>query len=189
MTQSEPRDLFRAKYRIQSARLRRRDYTSAGLYFITVCVKDREPCLAEITNGAVRLSPIGEIVAEEWQKTEHIRTNVVLDAWVIMPNHLHGIIGITESLPGNAVETFRRNVSTKNAPRLKPNSLGSIIGQFKSVCAKRIWTEGHRDFAWQARFYDHVARNEHDLSRIRAYITDNPSHWESDRDNLENLWI
>jgi len=209
MSTTSSSHLFRNKYRIPSARLRGWDYASAGLYFVTICIKNRVPCLAEIVEGTVRLSPIGEIVAEEWQKTEHIRANVVLDAWVVMPNHLHGIIGITGTAHDDAdtrddvnaprdvvVETPRRGVSTAAATATaaasaawKSGSLGAIIGQFKSVCTKRIWAAGFRDFAWQERFYDHIIRDERALNRIREYIANNPARWESDRNNSENVWM
>ncbi len=250
--------LFRNRYRIPSTRLPGWDYSASGLYFVTLCVKDRRPCLAEVVNGEVCLSAIGEIVAEEWVRTAQIRPYVMLDAWVIMPNHLHGIIGITA--PDDAmvvvVETPRRGVyttptphqgvsttptpfqdafaiptprrdgpvtptpfqdaSTTPTPRRdgpvtptpcadvstaattaaktaaasaawKSQSLGAIIGQFKSVCTKRIWAAGYRDFAWQPRFYDRIVRNEGELERIRAYILANPSRWEHDRENAEAL--
>jgi REP element-mobilizing transposase RayT len=183
--------LFRNKYRIPSARLRGWDYTSAGWYFVTICIKNRVPCLADIVEGTVRLSPIGKIVAEEWQKTAQIRANVVLDAWVIMPNHVHGIIGITGTARGDVVETPRRGVSTTTAASAawKSGSLGATIGQFKSVCTKRIWAAGFRDFAWQERFYDHIIRDERALNRIRNYIANNPARWELDRNNPENVWM
>ena len=212
MAQSEFNNLFRTKYRIPSTRLRGWDYASAGLYFVTICVKNRVPYLADIVEGTVRLSPIGEIVAEEWQKTAQIRTNVIVDAWVVMPDHLHGIIGITGTAHDDAdthddvnvsrdvvetprrvvVETPRRGVSTTTtaaSAAWKSGSLGAIIGQFKSVCTKRIWAAGYRDFAWQERFYDHIIRNERDADRIRAYIANNPARWELDYENNENIWM
>ncbi|MBC7233580.1 MAG: transposase [Chloroflexi bacterium] len=175
--------MFQGKYRIPAARLSGWDYTSAGLYFVTICTQNREPWLGDIVDGEVRLSAIGEIVAEEWQKTAHIRPNVTLDAWIIMPNHLHGIIAIAP------VETPRRGVSTSRRGVLQPNSLGSIIGQFKSVCTKRIWAAGFRDFAWQTRFYDHIIRDEASLQRIRHYILDNPCRWAEDKNHVDHLWI
>ena len=128
MADADGSQLFRGKYRIPSARLSGWDYTSAGWYFVTICVKNRLPCLAEIVNGVMRLTPMGEIVAEEWQRTAHIRPNVALDAWVVMPDHFHALIGIV-ALPahddarrGNddarrghivVVETPRRGVSLR----------------------------------------------------------------------------
>ena len=104
-----------------------------------------------------------------------------------MPNHIHGIINIRKK-PDSSVETSRWDVSTIAQPsRLKPNSLGSIIGQFKSVCTKRVWSEGFCDFAWQPRFYDHIIRNERSLNNIRKYIQDNLMKWELDENNPVNL--
>ncbi len=99
-----------------------------------------------------------------------------------MPNHIHGII-IIKNQP---VETFRRNVST---PRLKSDSLGAIIGQFKSVCTKRIWKAGFSNFGWQTRSYDHIIREQISLENIRQYIVNNPMKWELDRHNDTNLYM
>jgi len=175
--------LFKNKYRIESTRLKGWDYSAAGYYFITICTKNRECILGELVGGDVCLSNIGEIVAEEWLKTPQIRLNVDLDEWVIMPNHFHGIIilksdGNVET-PCRAVETPRRGVSTG----WKPDSLGSIVNQFKSVCTKRIWAMGYFDFVWQSRFYDHIIQDEASLQRIRRYISENPIKWAQDDNN------
>ncbi|MGB2868629.1 MAG: transposase [Bacteroidota bacterium] len=177
--------LFRGKYRIESARLEGFDYTSPGSYFVTICTKDRIAWFGDIQKGEMHRSAIGEIVAEEWQKTPAIRPNVTLDEWRVMPNHFHGIVVIGETHVGvttQPVETTRRVVST-NQPTLKPNSLGSIIGQFKSQCTKRIHATGNRDFAWQPRYHDHIIRDEDDLNRIREYIINNPANWDEDDQN------
>jgi REP element-mobilizing transposase RayT len=187
--------LFRNKYRIESTRLRGWDYSREGLYFVTICTHNRVHCFGEVIAGEMVLSPIGKIVAEEWQKTPLIRPNVELDAWILMPNHSHGIVMIMHQMQISEppVETPRRGVSTTNpdAPiaRLQPNSLGAIIGQFKSVCTKRIWAAGFRDFAWQPRFYDSIIRNERSLVRIREYIINNPRRWEQDRNNLAGIYM
>ncbi|MDX2229499.1 MAG: transposase [Leptolyngbyaceae cyanobacterium bins.349] len=186
--------LYQNKYRIESARCPTWDYTSNGLYFVTICTKNRRCFFGHVVDGEMQLSPMGAIVAEEWQKTPQIRPNVQLDAWVVMPNHFHAIIVINQPPP---VETFRRNVSTEPLPtdptdptksppthqksRLQSNSLGAIVGQFKSICTKRIWKSGFPDFAWQPRFHDHIIRNEEAASRIRHYIRQNPQRWASDR--------
>ena len=121
-------------------------------------------------------------VDDEWNKTIEIRKNVELDYYVVMPNHFHGIIIIKD------VETSRRDVSKEKletghrpvSTHLKPDSLGSVIGQFKSICTKRIRKLGIERFKWQTRFYDHIIRNENDLRRIRTYIQNNPLKWELD---------
>ena len=119
-----------------------------------------------------------------------------LIAWCVMPNHVHGIIVITETpnRAGVVVETSRRGVSTTtttapNAPRLRAGSLGAIIGQIKSVCTKRIRAAGYADFAWQPRFYDHIIRDDASLHRIRRYIAHNPGGWQQDRNNPANLYM
>lgn len=175
--------LSKNKYRIESARCQHWDYTADGYYFVTICTRDRQCFFGDVIDGKMQLSAIGQIVAEEWQKTEQIRSNVQIDAWVVMPNHLHGIVIIRN----HDVETFRRNVSTTDKSRLKSNSLGSIIGQFKSVCTKRIWAAGFTDFKWQTRFYDQIVRDRESVSRIREYIINNPIRWESDKNNPKNV--
>ncbi|MDJ0650318.1 MAG: transposase [Xenococcaceae cyanobacterium MO_188.B19] len=184
--------LYKNKYRIESARCPQWDYTSNGHYFVTICTHNRQHFFGNVIVGKMQLSDIGVIVAQEWQKTPHIRPNVQLDEWVVMPNHFHGIIIIN-----NPEETFRRNVSntknettqpeTNNKSRLKPNSLGSIIGQFKSVCTKQIRKIGFTDFCWQTRFHDHIIRDEKSLQRVRQYIINNPAKWELDRNNRTNI--
>jgi REP element-mobilizing transposase RayT len=123
-----------------------------------------------------------------------------------MPNHIHGIIEIRNNGKNNdfvemsvfAVETPRRGVSTMSDnkpkrggynPKWKPNSLGSIINQFKSICTKRIWKSGSHTFAWQSRYWDHIIRNENYLNKIREYIISNPKNWERDRNNAENIFM
>ena len=181
--------LYKNKYRIESARCQNWDYRSNGYYFVTICTGDRICFFGEIKSGNMELSDIGLIVANEWQKTPQIRPNVKLDQWVVMPNHLHGIIIIDNN--NTPIDTFWRNVPTninenKNTNRLKSNSLGSIIGQFKSVCTKQIWKLGFTDFRWQTRFYDVIIRNEESLNRIRQYILNNPAKWELDKNNPQN---
>jgi REP element-mobilizing transposase RayT len=142
----------------------------------------------------VELSPIGQIIAQEWQKTEQIRANVKMDEWVIMPNHLHGIV-VIEARPGAPFQPpdIGRDVPAERLhlpserPSLKANSLGAIIGQIKSVCTKQILAAGFHDFAWQPRFYDHIIRDETALQNIRRYIVNNPAKWALDEDNPANF--
>ena len=193
---------FNDKYRVESTRLHHRDYSSSGRYFITVCTKDRRPFFGEVIAGIMHRSPLGDIVAEEWLNTAKVRPNVELDEWIIMPDHLHGILMIKcaserregadgEGEPGGnrkpgaiqetpVLEGFGRGT-------LKSGSIGAIIGQFKSICTKRIVAYGCRDFAWQPRFFDHVIRDEGSLISRRQYIIDNPRNWELEGDYPENL--
>jgi REP-associated tyrosine transposase len=156
--------LFRNRYRIPSARMQGWDYGGGGAYSVTICTLDRICCFGEISAGNLLPSPLGEIVAEEWVETARIRPYVELDAWAVMPNHFHGILFI-------------------QPPRISESSrpLGTIIGQFKGACSRRIWGMGRSEFAWQSRFFDQIIRDEKSLLRLRKYILENPLHWESDQ--------
>jgi putative transposase len=170
---------YKNQYRIETTRLPTWDYSSSGWYFVTICTKDQSPILGKITNGKMHLSRAGEIVAEEWVRTGTLRPNLYLDEWVVMPNHMHGIL-IMEGF-----ETSQRDVSTTTFT-LKRNSLGSIINQFKGNCTKRIRKSGFPNFAWQPRYYDHIIRNDDSLKKIRRYIQENPLKWEMDEYYLKD---
>jgi putative transposase len=196
---------FKNKYTIKSSRLEGYDYSQAGLYFITICIKDRKELFGKVMDGEMILNDMGKIVMKEWLQTAVLRPNIFLDEWVIMPNHLHGIIEIIQQLSGietplnkemfvqetaQKKETPQRGVSTGGYnPRWKSNSLGSTINQFKSACTKKIWKSGVRTFAWQSRFYDHIIRNDDSLNKIRGYIQTNPERWQRDRNNPENIFM
>jgi putative transposase len=206
--------LFGNKYRIESIRLKNWDYGSAGFYFVTICARNRECFFGDVIDGKVVLSDAGKLVAEEWQKTPTIRQTVELDEWVVMPNHVHGIVVIKGNEAGLNVsdlsihntrsftnikpdsdpadmnagrETRHRRVSTK--VQLQAGSLGAIVNQFKSVCTKHIRKSGHELFDWHPRFYDHIIRSDKVLKEIREYIFNNPAKWELDRNNPANLWM
>lgn len=181
--------LFRGKYRSESARLKGYDYSSPGSYFVTINTRRMVRWFGDVVGGEMKLSRMGEIVAEEWLKTPTIRPTVTLDVFQIMPNHFHGIVVIHESetaahsgqIPFGFVETTRRVVSTTDKPKriqsLQPGSLGAIIGQIKSKCTTRIHDAGYSDFAWQGRFWDRIVRDQNELERIRKYLIDNPAKW------------
>ncbi|MBE9011307.1 hypothetical protein IQ250_13930 [Pseudanabaenaceae cyanobacterium LEGE 13415] len=134
----------------------------------------------------MQYSAIGEIIADEWQRTAIVRPYVVLDEWVVMPNHFHAIVGIQNpvfdqfSRFPDDVETTQRVVST-GVSRLQPKSLGAIVGQFKSMCTKRIWAMDYHEFAWQSRFYDRIIPDRFAFDRIRQYIKTNPERWKTDK--------
>ena len=180
---------FRGKYRIETTRLPWWDYSQAGWYYVTICTRDRQCVFGEIVDQRMIMSQFGEMVTEEWLRTEKVRPDVRMDEWILMPNHLHGIIVIQPSTdhPTAVKETSQRDVSTTRSPfQLKANSLGAIIGQFKSVCTKRIRATGFYEFTWQSRFYERIIRDERSLETIRQYIIDNPARWDLDNDNPKN---
>jgi putative transposase len=151
--------------RRNSMRLQFYDYSSAGFYFITICVKNREPFLGRIINKEMILSDAGKLVYDFWDKIPDYYSNVLLDEFIVMPDHIHGVLAINEMFN----PTDRKSINT-------------IIGSFKSVCTKRINTmQSKFYFSWQRGFYDHVIRNEQSLHQIREYIRLNPEKWEEEK--------
>lgn len=171
--------LYNNKYRVESARLKNWDYSNTGLYYVTICTNKMKKFFGEIINEVVHLSDEGKIINEEWKNNETKRKNVILDEYVIMPNHIHGILAIEKLVGPTILETTHRVVSTEASGTIKPNSLGSILGQFKSRCTSRI-QEINPEFKWQDRFHDRIIRNEKELDNIRAYIYYNPMKWDKD---------
>jgi putative transposase len=180
------------KHHRRSMRLKGYDYSQDGAYAVTICTFQRECTLGEVSDdGVMTINAWGEIILEEWLKTPLIRSYVDLDAFVIMPNHMHGIIVITESQnrqPNNLGTT--RRVVPKERPRgAVAGSLGAIISQFKAVVTKRI---NHlrgtpQASVWQDRFHDNIIWNEPMLNRFRFYIENNPSQWAADRHHPDNI--
>ncbi len=181
---------FKNKYRIESSRLTGYDYLQNGTYFITICTKNREEFFGKIENRKMVLSDIGKIVQKELLKTPVIRSNVVLDEWIIMPNHLHLIIEICNALCRDALQCVSTSdvIEYKNKFGPQKNNLASIIRGFKGAAKNKIY-QINPNFVWQSRFYDHIIRNEISLNKIREYIQTNPEMWERDRNNVENLWM
>ena len=167
----------------RSIRLTGYDYAQAGAYFITICTQDRECLFGEVVDGEMHMNAAGKIVYEEWLRTEAIRSEVKLDVFQVMPNHIHGIVFIT----GDRVDHVGAH---GRAPlRRAPKSLGSLVAGFKSTVTKRInqmrCTPGQP--VWQRNYYEHVIRNERELDAVRQYIVDNPARWPEDRENPKNF--
>ena len=122
----------------------------------------------------MRLSPVGRIVAEEWTRTRVARPHVVTDAFVVMPDHVHGILILTDHDWGPGLRVARAGPSGPAS-----GSVGAIVGQFKSVVTKRInaLRRTPRGVVWQRGYYEHVIRHQAALERIRQYIADNPARW------------
>lgn len=173
-----------------SRRLKGYDYTSPGAYFVTLVTWHREEVFGRVVSGEMILNDLGQIIQEEWVKTTQIRQKVGLDEFVIMPNHLHGIIWITDSHSDNVATHSRASLtipSQPNPPLHRPaRSLGSIIAGFKSAATKR--GNQHRNLPgyplWQRNYYEHIIRNEKSLNAIRDYIRANPQRWQEDQDKL-----
>ncbi|HOY68990.1 MAG TPA: transposase [Candidatus Ozemobacteraceae bacterium] len=179
----------------RSIRLPGYDYAQPNGYFITLCTFGRQHLVGEFIDGRLRLNELGEIGASEWLKTPTIHSEIELAEWVVMPNHFHAIVFIRWSPPPIIPCSGDRPVAPAptapphaaggrpNGP--PPKSLGAMVGGFKAgatsaINAKR-GTRGAR--IWQRDYYEHIIRDEWALSRIRAYIANNPAKWSYDRQN------
>lgn len=172
-------DNLRHQYR-RSVRLRGYDYSQAGAYFITACALNRMCLFGQVVDGEMRLNEYGEIVRREWERTGEIRRDVGIDAFVIMPNHFHGIIVID---PRRG--TLQRAPTTERFGKPTSNTIPTIVRLFKSTTTRQI--NEHRGTpgipVWQRNYYEHIVRNEESLHRIRQYIAENPLQWATDREN------
>lgn len=182
------------KHHRRSIRLKGYDYSRAGVYFITTVVKNRECILSETHDGEVILSALGEIVNRCWNNIPMRFPSVKLDAFMIMPNHIHGILILTDNVGATLAVAQDRTAVNQDRARasLAPTrpTLGNVIGAFKSLCTIAWLDHIKRNNLklvgkfWQRNYYEHIVRNEMELNRIREYIASNPARWEFDRENL-----
>ncbi len=191
-------NLFRNKYRIPSARASWWDYGWAAAYFVTICTQNRQCFFGDVVDGKMCLSEIGIIAENEWIKTPQIRPDMHLElgAFVVMPNHFHGIIVIGENefnlehrrdamhrvstTATHRVSTTATQTENKNSFAPQSKNLASIVRGFKSSITKHA-RQIHADFAWQSRYHDHIIRNDQSYTTISNYIINNPSRWNEDK--------
>jgi putative transposase len=196
------------KHHRRSIRLRGYDYSSEGAYFVTICTHDRACLFGQVVEGEMVLNEIGKIAEQEWLNTPEKRPNVVLDEFIVMPNHVHGIIIIDNSV-GAYRNTPRQDdpsprqddpsprqddpsprqdgrTSESQAPFRSPSgTLGAIVRGFKSASTKQIniYRNTPGIPVWQRNYYEHIIRNADAHNRIRAYIVNNPRRWPQDEEN------
>ena len=177
----------RHKHHRRSIRLPGYDYASAGAYFVTVCTYGRECLFGAVEAGAVRLNRYGLVVREEWLRSAAQRPEIELDAFVVMPNHVHGIVIITDDgTPGRvgAERVGAEHVGAEHVPPLHrpPGSLGSFVAGFKMAVTKRVnllrGTPG--GIVWQRNYYERIIRDDDEAMAIRAYIYENAGRWPED---------
>jgi REP element-mobilizing transposase RayT len=192
----------------RSIRLKCFDYTKPGAYFVTICTFERQMLLGEIAGDQMRPNEFGAIVNEEWWASEKHRPEISLDAWIVMPNHVHGIVLIkppdaelatavtpTRNLKSritapNAVPGDRRGTACRAHPLErfgKPvaGSLPTMVRAYKGAVKKRVNEMRQTPGApvWERGYYERVIRNEKELDRIREYVLANPQRWRFDREN------
>lgn len=168
-----------------SRRLPHHDYSQPGAYFVTICVAERTCIFGEIYNGEMRLNQNGRVVSEQWSGLPTHYPFISLDEFVIMPNHVHGIIQINDINQPSVGAGFQ---PAHGADSTKPHhGLPEIIRGFKTYSARYInelqGTKGTP--VWQRNFYEHVIRSETSLNAIRKYILENPLKWDEDPENTK----
>ncbi len=182
----------------RSIRLKGYDYGQVGAYFVTICVYNRECLFGEVRDGTVVPSPFGRLVDDCWSALARHFEDVELDVFVVMPNHVHGIIVIMDGSGEAFADRFKEdgcivpaNASPLRSPPSPPRgthsgSLGAIIQTFKSVSARRIKRvcPSRNASLWQRNYYERIVRDEDELNDIRRYIIENPLRWELDENNL-----
>lgn len=181
---------FSGKYRIESTRLKNWDYGWNGSYFVTVCTRNRNCFFGHIRDGQFIANFMGEIAVNYWMEIPEHYPFIELDEFVVMPNHVHGIVWINRKDAINRVSTAATThgggVTGKHNPMLQDN-LSRVLRWYKG----RVSFECRKidgDFGWQGRFHDHIIRDESSYHRIKDYIRNNPLNWRNDKfHNNENV--
>lgn len=197
-------------YKGRDHRLRSFDYRQAAGYFFTICTNDREPVLAEVKDRIVFLSYAGASVLDVWEELGSRFPTILTDMFVVMPNHVHGIIFFGAMVEDECVGDENGRASpTATEKRASPRigvaagldlpspqpptnaspRLGDVIGAFKSLSAHRankILGRSGTPF-WQRNYYEHIIRNDAALDRIRQYIANNPANWAEDEENPSRI--
>ena len=187
----------------KSVRLRTKDYRS-GSYFITICAVNREWLFGDIKGGGMMLNELGKIVEKCWHEIPKHFSHVSLDTFIVMPNHIHGILTLNTSGRGIApVQDHEGRGIACNAPtdavimkaneipsspqifgKSSPGTLPVIVRAFKSATTRHInrLRNSPATPIWQRNYYEHAIRNNEELQKIRMYIQDNPKHWFTDEE-------
>jgi len=176
---------YKNKFRIDTARFRASDYSEDGYYLVTICCQNRKSYFGKISEKRMNLSKIGEFAESCWKEIPKHFPFVILDGFIVMPNHLHGIILIDKEHCHETKFVETQNLaSLRNTKGFGPQSqnLASIIRGFK-IGVKNLCRENNLYFQWQERFHDHIIRNDIELENMRRYIRDNLANWNRDRNN------
>ena len=188
----------------RSSRLKGYDYAGAGAYFVTICAQNRECLFGEIVDGKMLLNDAGRMVETVWDQLPIRFPHLELDEFIVMPNHIHGILvshrtqtGDHKDRPYMAPDTvgYRKSGEQKVRPDGRPHgtlpgTVGRVVQAFKSITTHEyvhgVKQYGWRRFngkLWQRNYYEHVIRNDNELNRIREYIATNPARWKTDQEN------
>jgi putative transposase len=195
------------RYHRRSIRLKGYDYRQAGAYFVTICTQDRAFLFGQVAHGEMRLNEAGKMVYDVWNDLPAFYPGVQTDAFIVMPNHIHGIIILVGADPRVCPAQPSVGVGPRAYPG-QPHELGQpqgvaptlglpdVVHRFKTMTTKRyadgvkrLGWEPFRGRLWQRNYYEHIIRNEEYLNRIREYILTNPMRWALDRENPHRVGV
>ncbi|QFY91129.1 transposase [Magnetovirga frankeli] len=179
----------------RSIRLQGYDYSQAGAYFVTLCTQDRECLFGDIVNGEMRMNDAGKMIQAVWDEIPANYPGVDIDSFIVMPNHIHGIVVIVGAAPRGRPDSAYSQDGQARGPIGQPQgvaptrlSLPDMVHRFKTMTTKRyadgVKRNGWSTFPgklWQRNYWEHIVRNEPELNRIREYIHNNPAQWELDK--------
>lgn len=179
----------------RSIRLKGYDYSQAGAYFVTVCAQDRECFFGDIVDGEIQLNNAGQMVQDVWHNLPVKYPDIETDEFVVMPNHVHGIIvmrhdncrgEVSSPIFVSPIPTMKQGGET---PPLQKRTLGNIVAYFKYQTTKQINRIRNTPGVplWQRNYYEHIIRNEEEMNRICEYIIENPIKWTEDEDNPDYI--
>jgi putative transposase len=184
------------KHHRRTIRMKGYDYSQQGMYFITLCCRDRACLFGDIVDGKMMLNQYGRIAYNEWINTAKIRPNVELHEFVIMPNHIHTIIRITgcrgelnspviddelnSQVLGDENNLHKSNGEFNSPLRGPAQTVGAIVRGYKSAVTKQLNALHIGCAVWQRNYYEHVIRNAHVYLKISEYIKNNPANWDND---------
>jgi REP-associated tyrosine transposase len=171
------------KHHRRSIRLTGYDYKQSGAYFVTIVTRNRLCLFGDISDGEMVLSDTGRIAEVSWVGLSSRFPTMPLDSFVVMPNHIHGIITVgAQFIAPSSVPHNQAGIAQEGAVNRAP-TLGEIIRTYKAASTRMIRQTANLEFAWQRNYYEHVVRNGESLNRIRQYILENPARWAIDREN------
>ena len=169
----------------RSIRLSGYDYSQAGAYFVTIVTHDRKCLFGRVKDGEMELNEAGKMVEQVWLEIIRHFDGVNVDTFVVMPNHIHGIIEIIKDNRSSGVGATHESPLPTQGNGPKPGSIGVIVGLFKATVSKKYheMTNTQNTRLWQRNYYEHVIRDDKDYQVIYDYILTNPLNWERDEEN------
>lgn len=167
----------------KSIRLDNHDYSSEGFYFITICCFEKRCLFGEIVNNEMVLNAFGKIAFDEWFNTEKLRPNLIMEEFIVMPNHIHGIINIVHPVGASCARPPAELIAGEHSSPLRGPSqtVGAIVRGYKAAVTSAINKMNNKsNSVWQRNYHEHVIKNNESHIKIADYIVNNPCTWNND---------